>query len=161
MKKQNTFPGIFLIGIGIYFLLQQFNIPIITHFYSWPTILIIIGVAMLLNSYISNDYEPILPGTILLGLGIHFHGLYTYSFWIDHWGMFPLIVGIAFLLRYQKSKQGLLPGLLLVAIALFSIFVSNKPGWFQWITIAANFVETFWPLLLILIGIYILFIKKK
>ncbi|KGX88064.1 LiaI-LiaF-like domain-containing protein [Pontibacillus marinus] len=161
MKKQHTFTGILLIGIGAYFMLKELEIPIITNFYSWTTILMIIGVALLLHSYIANEYETIFIGAILLGLGVHFHGMQTYSFWLDHWGMYPLIIGIAFLLRYQKTKHGLFPGLILVIIALFAMFVSNKPEWFYWVTVFVNFIETFWPLILIAIGLYILLIKKK
>ncbi len=161
MKKQHSFTGILLIGIGAYFMLKELEIPIITNFYSWTTILIIIGVALLLHSYISNEYETIFTGAILLGLGIHFHGMQTYSFWIEHWGMYPLIIGIAFLLRYQKSKHGLIPGLILVIVALFAMFVNNKPEWFYWVTVFVNFIETFWPLILIGIGLYILLFKKK
>lgn len=161
MTKQHTFSGILLIGLGLYFLLKEFEIPIVTHFYSWPTILMIIGVALLLHSYITNEYESIMSGAILLGLGVHFHGLYYYSFWINHWGIFPLIFGIAFLLKYQKTKKGIIPGLLLVSGAIFAIFVSNKPGWFYWVTLMVNFIETFWPLLLVIFGLYLLFFRKK
>lgn len=161
LTKQHTFSGILLIGMGLYFLLKELQIPIITHFYSWPTILMIIGVALLLHSYIANEYDSILSGAIMLGLGVHLHGIHSYSFWIDHWGMFPLIVGVAFLLRYQKTKKGFFPGIILVIGSLFAIFASNKPGWFYWISVFVNFIESFWPLLLILLGLYLLFIKKK
>jgi len=161
LKKQQTFTGILLIGIGAYFMLKELEIPIVTNFYSWTTILMIIGVALLLHSYIANEYETIFIGAFLLGLGIHFHGMQSYSFWLHHWGMYPLIIGIAFLLRFQKTKRGLFPGLILVIIALFAMFVSNKPEWFYWVTVLVNFIETFWPLILVAIGLYILLFKKR
>ncbi|MFC0522425.1 LiaI-LiaF-like domain-containing protein [Pontibacillus salicampi] len=161
MTKQNTFSGIFLIGIGLYFLLKELNIPIITNFYSWPTILIIIGIAMMLHSYLSRDHDKLFPGTVVLGLGIHFHGVQHFRFWIDHWGVFLFIIGIAFLIRYQKTRSGLFSGIILVGLSLFTIFVSNKPSWFHWINALVNMIETFWPLLLVLTGLYLLFFKKR
>ncbi|QTM99987.1 hypothetical protein ERJ70_12200 [Sediminibacillus dalangtanensis] len=160
MKKQNIFTGFLLIGIGCYFFLQQFQIPFFTDFYSWPTLLMIIGIVFLFHSYFSKEYKNLFPGTILLGLGLHFFGLRHYGFWIDHWGVYPLIIGIAFLIRFQKTKSGLLPGLLLLGIALFAIYSINKPGWFNWINETASLLESFWPLLLIAIGGYLIYRKK-
>lgn len=160
MKKQNIFLGFLLIGIGAYFLLRQLQVPLLTNFYSWQTILIVIGLAYLLQSYISKDYKNLFPGVIIFGLGIHFHGLEHYTFWVDHWGMYPLIIAIAFLIRFQKTRSGLFPGLLLLAISLFAIFTSNKPGWFTWIDQTVGILEKFWPLVLIVVGAFMLFRKK-
>ncbi|WP_138415475.1 LiaI-LiaF-like domain-containing protein [Aquibacillus sediminis] len=160
MKKQNLFVGIILIGIGGYFLLRQLRFPILTDFYSWPTLLIILGISFLFYSYISKDYKQLFPGSLLFGLGIHFHGLNHYAFWIDHWAMYPLIISIAFFVRFQKTKSDLLPGLILLIISLFAIFSSNKPGWFRWIDQMAYWIGDFWPAVLILVGIYLLVRKK-
>ncbi|WP_186576240.1 LiaI-LiaF-like domain-containing protein [Aquibacillus kalidii] len=160
MKKQQALPAFLLIGIGIYFLLKQLRLPILTDFYSWPTLLLLIGAAFTLYSYISNDYKNLFPGIVLLGLGIHSHGLNHYPFWIDHWGVYPLILSIAFLVKFQKTKKGLLPGLILFLIALFAIFASNKPGWFNGINELVNVLENYWPLILIGLGIYLLYKKK-
>ncbi|MFS0672959.1 LiaI-LiaF-like domain-containing protein [Ornithinibacillus sp. 179-J 7C1 HS] len=159
MKNKNTLTAYLLIGIGVYFLLRQLKLPIFTDFYSWPTILIIIGIALLIYSFQVKDYNQLFSGTILLGLGIHFHGIRHYSFWIDHWAMYPLIVGIAFLIRYLKTKQGLLPGIILTALACLFIFSVNIPTWFNWIHDVVNFINVYWPIVLVIIGIYLL--KKK
>ncbi|CQR48047.1 hypothetical protein BN1058_02389 [Paraliobacillus sp. PM-2] len=160
MRKQHSLTAFLLIGIGGYFLLRQLKLPIITDFYSWPTLLIILGVAFLLHAYMANDYDKLFPGAILLGLGIHFHGIRYYGFWIEHWGVYTLIVGLAFMIRYQKAKSGLFPGLLLIGLSIFAIFASNKPGWFYWINSSMSFLESFWPLTLVVLGLYLLFKKK-
>ncbi|UFT97954.1 DUF5668 domain-containing protein [Radiobacillus kanasensis] len=160
MKKQHLFTAYILIGIGVYFLLRQLRLPILTDFYSWPTLLMILGIAFLIHSYTAKDYSNILPGVILLGIGIHSFAITHYPFWIDHWGMYPMIIAIAFLLRYSKTKSGLLPGFLLLAIGLFAIFSRNKPAWFSWINQIFEIIETFWPVTLIAIGLYIVFRKK-
>ncbi|WP_226036507.1 LiaI-LiaF-like domain-containing protein [Aquibacillus saliphilus] len=160
MKRQNAFIGYLLIGIGAFFLLRQLRFPILTDFYSWPTLLIIIGIAFLLHSYISKDYKKLFPGTIILGIGIHFHGLNHYSFWIDHWGIYTLIIAIAFFIRFQKTKTGLFPGLVLLLISIFAIFASDKPSWFYWIDHVILTIIDFWPVALIIVGGYLLFKKK-
>lgn len=160
MRKKHTLTAFILIGIGTYFLLKQIQFPIITDFYSWPTLLIIVGVAFLLHSYIAKDYDKLFPGVIILGIGIHNHGLRHYSFWIDHWAIYTIIIGLAFLLRYQKAKAGLFPGLILLVLSFIAIFASNQPGWFYWINELMVLLETFWPLALVLLGAYLLFKKK-
>src|SRR5699024_9441316 len=108
MKKQNSFIAYILIGIGIYFLIRQLNLTLFENFYSWPTFLIIIGISYLIHSYSVKEYESIFTGILLLGLGIHFHGLENYSFWFDHWSAYALIVGIAFLVRFFYTRRGLI-----------------------------------------------------
>ncbi|WP_249870955.1 LiaI-LiaF-like domain-containing protein [Oceanobacillus saliphilus] len=159
MKKQNSLLAYLLIGIGIYFLLRELKIPILTDFYSWQTLLIIIGLALLIHSYTSKNYQNLFGGTIVLGLGIHLHGVQYYTFWIDHWAVFLLIIGLAFIVRYAKTKKGLLPGLLLIGLAILMIFSINLPGYFNWIYDIIEFLERFWPIAMIVIGIYLL--KKK
>ncbi|WP_026906350.1 LiaI-LiaF-like domain-containing protein [Paucisalibacillus globulus] len=159
MKNKNTLTAYLLIGIGLYFLLRQLKLPIFTDFYSWPTILIIIGIALLIYSFQAKDYNSLFSGTLLFGLGIHFHGIKHYGFWIDHWAMYPLIVGTAFLVRYVKTKQGLFPGLILIVLSCIFIFSINIPSWFNWIHDVVDFIDVYWPIVLVVIGIYLL--KKK
>ena len=133
MKKQHTFTAYILIGIGVYFLIRQLDLPIFDNFYSWPTFLMIFGVAFLIHSYSTKEYNNIFTGVLLLGLGIHFHGLENYDFWFDHWSVFALIVGLAFLARFLKTKKGLIPATILIGIALLMIFSVTLPEWFHWI----------------------------
>lgn len=159
MKKQNSFAAYILIGIGVYFLLKELKIPIITDFYSWPTLLIIIGIALLIHSYSSKDYQHLFSGTVVLGLGIHFHGLEHYSFWIDHWAVYLLIVGVAFIIRALRTKKGFIIGIILTGLAILLIFSVQLPGWTGWIYDVTAAIEDFWPVILIVIGIY--WLKKK
>src|SRR5690625_1750882 len=149
MKKQDAFIAYILIGIGVYFLIKQLELQIFSPFYSWPTFLIIIGIAFLIHSYSTNDYDHIFTGVLLLGLGIHFHGLENYDFWFDHWSAYALIVGVAFLARFFKTKSGLLPGLLLIGVSLLMIFSVTLPKAFNWLYGVQDFLSTFWPVVLI------------
>lgn len=156
MKRQHSIGAYILIGIGLFFLLRQLKVPILTNFYSWQTIVIIIGLALIIHSYKTKSYQNIFSGIVILGIGIHFHGLEHYSFWIDHWAVFILIIGIAFLVRYTKTKDGFLYGILLSGLAILLLFPIDLPNWLNWIYILLDFVEGFWPIFLIIIGIYLL-----
>src|SRR5690625_3347391 len=84
VNKQNSLIAYIIIGIGIFFLLRELRLPILTDFYSWQTLLIVIGAAFLISSYRGRNYEQIFTGVLLLGIGIHLHGVGHYSFWINH-----------------------------------------------------------------------------
>lgn len=160
MKKQHILTAYILIGLGVYFLIRQLELTLFENFYSWPTFLIIIGIAFLTYSYSTKEYHNIFTGVLLLGLGIHFHGLENYDFWFDHWSAFALIVGLAFLFRFFKTKRGFIPATVLIGIAILMIFSVTLPEWFQWIYGVIDFIETFWPVALIVIGVYLLRRKK-
>ncbi|WP_156291210.1 LiaI-LiaF-like domain-containing protein [Oceanobacillus salinisoli] len=159
MKKQNSLIAYVLIGIGLFFLLRQLKIPIITNFYSWQTVLIIIGLILLFHSYSYRNYQHLFSGTVVLGLGIHFHGLEQYHFWIDHWAIYVLIIGIAFFIKASKTKKGYFTGILLIGFSVFMIFSNTLSIYFYWVYDVMEFMETFWPVILVIIGIYML--KKK
>jgi len=160
MKKQHAFSAYVLIGIGIYFLIKQLDLALFQNFYSWPTFLIIIGIAFLIHSYSAKEYNNIFTGVLLLGLGIHFHGLENYDFWFDHWSAYALIVGVAFFIRFLKTTSGLIQAAILVGISLLMIFSVTLPEWFQWIYGVVEFLETFWPVALIAIGVYLLKFRR-
>ncbi len=158
MKRQSVFPGILFIGVGLFFLLHQFNIPYVDQLVRWPSILVILGFAFLLQSYMNKDYGSLFPGTLLLLLGIHFHMLFFLSTWPSHWSMYTCIVGLSFLHVYAKTKKdGLLPGIILLVISALGFFSGGVVTWFQSIT---DMLERFWPLFLIALGIYLLFKRK-
>ncbi|GAB3797137.1 LiaI-LiaF-like domain-containing protein [Virgibacillus kimchii] len=156
MKKQQSIGAYILIGIGVFFLLRQLKVPILTNFYSWQTIVIIIGLAFLIHSYKTKSYQNIFSGIVLLGIGIHFHGLEHYTFWIDHWAVYILIIGMAFLIRSTKTKDSFLIGILLSGLAVLLLFPFNLPDWLSWIYIVFELVERYWAIILIIIGIYLL-----
>jgi hypothetical protein len=105
MKNQRIFPGIILIGFGAYFLLQQSGITIFQQFFTWPTLLIIVGIAFLGQGFSANDHEAILPGVIMAGFGLHFHLVGKVSFWpSNNIGMLILIISIGFFYAISKDE---------------------------------------------------------
>lgn len=159
MKKRNLFTSYILIGLGIYFLIKQLEFSFFEPFIGWSTIVIIIGIAFLLHSYTAKEQSHLFTGIILLGIGIHFHGLQNYDFWYNHWSIYTLIIGIAYLFMFFKTKKGLIPSVVLLSISIIMIFSITLPDWFKGIYGIIDFIETFWPVILIVLGIY--FIRKK
>lgn len=161
MKQQRLFPGVILIGFGLYFFLQQTGLNNIQPFLSWPTLLIVIGLAFLAEAYSGNEASGILPGVILTGFGIHFHVVNHFQFWSNDTGVFILIISLGFLMQYQKTKKGLFQGLLFLILAIITLFYDKVIEWLGILENRAFSLWQFWPIVLIIIGGYLLFIKKK
>lgn len=161
MKNQRIFPGIILIGFGAYFFLQQSNIVLFEEFYTWPTLLIIVGIGFLFQGYGAKDYEAIFPGVILAGFGIHFHVVNRFDVWPDHIGTFILIIALGFLLRYQKVGAGLFQGMLFLVLSIGLLFADKVGEWFGLVEGQVSQVLKFWPVAFICIGVYLLFVRKK
>lgn len=159
MNRENRLLAYILIGIGLFFLLRELKLPILTDFFSWQTILIIVGIAFLLYGFRSKYYNHLFTGTIILGVGLHLHGVEHYRFWIDHWGVYLIIIGLAFLFRYTKTKSGLLSGLLFLGVGILFIYSRQFNQYFHWLYDLFALVERLWPVLLIVLGIFLL--RKK
>lgn len=160
MKNQRFFPGIILVGFGLFFFLQHSSFSLFSEYVTWPTLLMIVGVAFLFQGYGGRDYEAILPGVILTGFGFHFHVVNRLSIWPDAIGSFILIIALGFLLRYQKVRNGLFQGLLFLALAALMLFYDQVMTWLGLIESKVSTITSLWPILLVLIGIFLLFKKK-
>ncbi|GAA4062211.1 MAG TPA: hypothetical protein GXZ58_00865 [Bacilli bacterium] len=160
MRKKNYLLAFILIGVGLYFLLEQFSIPFLDGLMTWPTLLIILGVSLFIHSYLSRDYDKLFPSVILLGLGIHFHAVALYPNWVEHWSVYAIIIGMAFLVRYQKMKVGLYPGLIMLFVGLFMLFSITNNQFSQTMDSLIKIIEDYWPVGLIAFGVYLLFKKK-
>src|SRR5699024_9410721 len=156
LKRQYFFVVYLFIGIGVFFLLKQLKIPIFTDFYSWPTLLIIIGLAILIYSYRLKEYQSLFSGTLILGLGLHFHGMAHYVFWINPWAMYTLVIGIGFIIRYLKTKKGFLLGSAIIIISSIIIFSFKLPAWLVCVYYLLSYIEAYWPIALIILGVYFL-----
>ncbi|MDQ0256483.1 uncharacterized membrane protein HdeD (DUF308 family) [Evansella vedderi] len=161
MKKNSVLPGIILILVGLYFLLQQYSIsiPFTDTILTWPMILIAIGVVQAYQGFSNRDDNKMFSGMVLLGLGVFFHGAHTANLWGYHWGYFTLIVSIAFFMKHFVNKrEGIVPGMILLLLTGFALYSHQLVSWLQ--KLFSGF-ERFWPILLIGIGIYLLFFRKK
>ncbi|KSU88550.1 MULTISPECIES: LiaF transmembrane domain-containing protein [Priestia] len=161
MKKQSIFFGVLLVGFGIFFLVDELNLKIAEHLYTWPLLLVLVGVALGAQCRISQDYSNVLASYILITLGGHFYVSDWLPFWPQHTSMVILMIALSFLLSAKKSKTGLFQGILLLLIALFMMFSNNLNQFAPAVENGVNYLATFWPILFLLIGLYLLFSKRK
>ncbi len=159
--KKKLFPGAVLIGFGTYFFMQQSQITPFEGFYAWPTLLIIVGISFLFQGYGAKDNASILPGIILTGLGLHFHIEDRFDSWPDDIGIFILIISVGFFLYYQKTKEGLLQGLLFFSIAILLMFYEQVTAWLGLLENNAATLWKFWPVVLVGFGLYLFLATKK
>ncbi|HLQ73371.1 MAG TPA: hypothetical protein VK125_04015 [Bacillota bacterium] len=159
IKNNNRLLAYFLIGLGVYFFIKKFNVPFGHIILSWPFIFFAIGIVFAIHSFRSRAYDHLLISFVLMGIGIHAYGLETYPFWIDHWAVFLLIIGIALILRSYWTKKGLGSGIIIIIFSTIFIFPLRLPSFLYWINDLSAFLYSLWPVLLISIGIYLL-IKK-
>jgi len=162
MKSQSLFTGIVLIGIGLYYFLSQSNLfTLFEGIYTWPTLLCIIGLAFLLQAYKTHINEAILPGVILLGFGIHFHIVQLFNLQLNEAGIFLLIISLGLLLQSRKTKTGRFNGLLLLTVSIYLLFQQEFFDITNSVSSNLHNILSFWPILLIIIGVIVLFIKNK
>lgn len=159
MKKYPIWLAYSLIGIGL-FLLFNTHIPFLNHFETWPAILIIIGFTFLLDSFLTNQPQHLLIGTLLLGLGIHLHMITKVDSWPDHWSVYLLIFGIAIIVRSFKIKKGLMLGLCISILSSVIILTFILPIQLNWIDPFIHQLENLWPFILMITGIYLLTKKR-
>ncbi len=170
MNRRGTLiTAVVLIGIGAYLLLANLNvIPPYSITQMWPGIVVLVGILFWLGFIFGKDHDPGLAfvGTIVTLTGLFFF-LFTFNVdlfglgrvdWSDMsklWPAFPLIVGIAFVVLWAAGRFRdwgvLIPAgiLLLVGFGGFAYTLGNVP-------VFQNILQ-WWPLLLILFGIVILF----
>ncbi|WP_025027448.1 LiaI-LiaF-like domain-containing protein [Caldalkalibacillus mannanilyticus] len=152
MINQRLLPGFILIGLGAYFLLKQLQLPLFEELISWPLILIIVGLSFILASFMGWEKILILPGGIVFSLGFHFFALYNFSFWSHHWSLFPGAVGVGFLITFLRTRiiHFMIPATILLALPAFHFLFGGMSFLFQW-----------WPVIPILIGVYLIFGRRS
>lgn len=153
MKNQRLFIGTLLTCTGTVYLLDSFQLPFSNFLLQWPIILLILGIAYLVQGTIGKEQHALFSGIILCGLGVHFFAAESFLHWPTNWGIYTLILGIAFLTQKKGSFK---IAVLLITISLFVLFYSNFHLWQDKLL---TYINGYWPLLLIGFGSYLL-IKK-
>ncbi len=150
--KESRTAGLILIILGIAFLIANATDLGWRHF--WPLILILGGIgfiALFLRD--RKNYGVLMPASVLIVIG----GILTAGVWLGWdqmntlWPLFIAAPGIGFFAMYAfgPHKGGLLvPAFILTGIAgVFLLIEYDK--------------EEFWPVLLILIGLALIFRRKR
>lgn len=160
MHKQYSFAAYILIGFGIYFLFNELNVLLVKDINFTTAILFIIGFSILLHSFKTKQSELIISGMFTTGMAIHFYCLSAIPNWKDHWAVYILIIGIALLFNFFKTKQGLFVSLIVILISLLFILSNKINNLFKSFFDLFGMGTTYWPLIFIGIGFFLLRTKK-
>lgn len=152
--------GVLLILLGIAFFILQLSPNLwgwINPAYSWPLIVVAVGIGLFLFAVLANVPGLAVPGSIVTGIGgILYWQNATGNFetWAYIWTLIPGFVGIGImvmgLLFGEQRRHNLESGLWLVLISavLFVVFASFFG--------AFGILGSYWPLVLILLGLLML-----
>jgi hypothetical protein len=150
-SNSNWIGGIFLILLGILIILVQFNYFDWSDL--WPLVLVGVGLLFLIGFFVNHsNFGLLMPAMILLIIGTLFLYLERTSWYNMNnlWPTFILAPGVGFFFMYFFGPQNnrlWIPGTILVSIA--AIFFAGELSVFR-----------YWPVLLILLGLYLIFGKK-
>jgi hypothetical protein len=158
-RRANLIGGIILVLAGVAFLVIQlmpglqlpFNIVI-----SWPLIVIGVGVFLLLFGILVNSPGMAVPACIVGGIGaiLYYQNLSgDWASWAYAWTLIPGFAGLGTILAgllggtfRQSLRDG--GGLIIISLIMFAIFSSFMGG--------PKFLGVYWPVLIILLGIWLL-----
>ena len=160
MGKHRLFYGILLSGLGLILLIEKWDVTETAWWYDWPTILIIVGAAFVIESMRAHLPLYFLPGLLMVFFGIQFHLANFLPNWPDHTAMYIALIGLAILTDSVKTKNSsLVISLFLILVSLFYFFEQE----IYELTVS-TFISPalrFLPILLIGIGLYYLLVKKR
>jgi hypothetical protein len=157
MKKQSSIViGLVLILAGLLFLLLQAFPEVAARFDlagQWPLIMVGIGALFLIGAIVGSPPLAV-PGAIIGGIGLLLYfqnATGNWDTWAYAWTLIPGFAGLGIMFMglldgSQREQIGRGFRLLLISLALFLVF----GGFF-------GALGQFWPLLLILAGVFILF----
>jgi hypothetical protein len=158
-RKSNLVGGLLLVLLGLWFLAAQL-IPGLNFWInatiSWPLIVIGVGVLLLLLGSLLQVPGLAVPAAIVGGIGCLLYwqnASGNWESWAYAWTLIPGFVGIGIILSGllgSSPRQSYSAGVNLIIISLvgFVIFASFLGGW--------NILGPYWPVLIILLGVWIL-----
>jgi hypothetical protein len=168
-RRSDLVFGIILLLIGAWFLAAQFNLvpglnEIVDLKFQWPLIVVGIGLFLFLLGLLTRAPGLSIPAVIVGGIGGMLYWTNStgqWSAWAYLWTLIPGLVGLGIMLATllgANERNGYIDGLrlLLISAILFLVF-------FMIISGQGYFVK-YWPVLIILAGIWIIiqaFLRKR
>ncbi|MBN1146900.1 MAG: hypothetical protein JXA78_06575 [Anaerolineales bacterium] len=155
----NLILGLALILLGGWFLAVQF-FPALNEWididFTWPLIIVGVGVFLLLFGLAFNAPGMAVPACIVGGIGglLYWQNATgNWESWAYAWALIPGFVGVGVILAgvlEGRLRQALSGGgmLVVISLVLFSIFASFLGG--------PRLFGMYWPVLLILLGLWML-----
>jgi len=158
-RRSNLILGTLFLLVGGWFLALQFYPDlenIIALDYEWPLLVVVTGLVFLLFAIIARAPGLAVPAAIIGGIGgilYYQNATGDWESWSYAWTLIPGFVGVGVLisnLLEGKLKSGLREGLSLIVFSLlmYGIFGAFLGG--------PELLATYWPLILIILGIRIM-----
>ena len=158
--RKNVFGGILVIVLGLFLLAWQIIPGFRTLFgdwFSWPMIIIAVGLFFLLAAALSGVGPLSIPGCIVGGIGLLLawqNATGNWESWAYAWPLIPGFVGLGLFISSlidQESRALRSVGLVMMMVAalVFIVFWSFFDH-----NLNAGII---WPVVLIIVGIYMLF----
>ncbi|MDZ7261295.1 MAG: DUF5668 domain-containing protein [candidate division KSB1 bacterium] len=154
-NKKSIIPGVLLIVVGLLLLLSRLDLLQFNWGHLYPLLLMALGLLCFLTIRRRKDAGAVFPGTIFFLLGLFFflrnYDLIYYLYPDEIWPIFLIIFGLAFIALYLFKPQDwgvLIPGSLLLFFGI--VFFLRELDLIYWRT--QEYIERFWPLILIVIG---------
>ncbi len=158
-KRSNIILGILLILVGIWFMSRQLypDLAFWGYFdFSWPWYVIGVGAFLILLGLLLGTPGMAVPACIVAGIGFILlwqNSTGSWESWSYAWTLIPGFVGVGIFLAelwggsLRKALKASLPLIILSAV-LFVVFGSYLGG--------LGILGSYWPLLLILVGAWLL-----
>jgi peptidoglycan/LPS O-acetylase OafA/YrhL len=160
-RRSDLVIGIVLLLIGGWFLAAQFNLvpklnEIMNLQHQWPMIIIGVGILLFLLGLLTRAPGLSVPACIVGGIGgilYYTNSTSQWGAWAYLWTLIPGFVGIGIILSTLlggEERTGYREGLrlILISVIMFVVFFMLLSG-------QGNIVR-YWPILIILAGIWIL-----
>lgn len=160
-KRSDLVIGLFLLLIGAWFMAVEFNLlpgisEIMNIEYQWPLVVIGVGGLLFLLGLLARSPGLSVPACIVGGIGgiLYWQNITgQWGSWSYLWSLIPGFVGVGIILSTLlggETRRGYASGLrlILISVVLFVIFLMMFSG-------QANIVQ-YWPVLVILLGIWII-----
>lgn len=158
-RRTSLVGGIILVLLGAWLLAVQL-VPgldrLINIEFTWPWIIIGVGVLLFVFGLVAGEPGMAVPACIVAGIGGILYYQYTtgdWASWSYAWTLIPGFVGVGSIIagllgdnRGRSIRDGL--NLLVISAVLFLIFGSFLGG--------LNLLGNYWPVLLILLGVWLL-----
>jgi hypothetical protein len=142
--------GLILVLLGAWFLIVQF-VPGLQIWFSWPLIIVGVGVFLLLLGLVLGAPGMVVPACIVGGIGGMLYWQNAtghWESWAYAWALIPGFVGVGvLLLGLLEREAGQVRGgawLIVISLVIFVAFGSFFG--------ALTFLGVYWPVLLIALG---------
>ena len=154
-RRSGLAGGLVLILLGAWFLIAQ-RVPGLQAWFSWPWIIIGVGLLLLIVGLVTGVPGMAVPACIVGGIGgiLYWQNATgNWESWAYAWTLIPGFVGLGVVLSGLfggETRQSMRGGgsLILISLALFVVFGSFFGG--------LGILGPYWPVLLILFGLLLL-----